>query len=62
MTAVQDMRLSTGLMPVVATFTLFPGVLADQIAAAAAQAGTYATTPLCELANLIDILDQRLHV
>ena len=61
-TAVQDMRLSTGLMPVVATFTLFPGVLADQIAAAAAQAGTYATTPLCELANLIDILDQRLHV
>ncbi|MDO9485891.1 MAG: CbiX/SirB N-terminal domain-containing protein [Actinomycetota bacterium] len=60
--AVQDLAERTGKKPVVATFTLFPGVLADQIAAAAARAGTCATTPLYELPKLIDILDQRLHV
>lgn len=60
--AVQDLRQRTGQVPVVATFTLFPGVLADQIANAAGLAGTYATTPLCQLPNLIDILDQRLGV
>ncbi len=60
--AVQELKQRTGLTPVVATFTLFPGVLADQISAAATHAGTCATTPLCQLPNLIDILDQRLGV
>ncbi|MDP2012974.1 MAG: CbiX/SirB N-terminal domain-containing protein [Actinomycetota bacterium] len=59
---VQDLQQRTGLAPVVATFTLFPGVLTDQISAAATRAGTSATTPLCQLPKLIDILDQRLHI
>ena len=60
--AAKALRERTGRTPVVATFTLFPGILTDQIAAAAARAGTYATKPLCELADLLDILDQRLRV
>ncbi|MDO8732163.1 MAG: CbiX/SirB N-terminal domain-containing protein [Actinomycetota bacterium] len=60
--AVHELQQRTGRTPVVATFTLFPGMLADQISAAAAQAGTCATTPLCQLRKLIDILDQRLGV
>ncbi len=60
--AVQQLRRDTGMEPVVATFTLFPGVLADQVAAAAAQAGTYATTPLCQLPDLIGIVGQRIAV
>ena len=58
--AVTDLQQRTGQRPVVATFTLFPGVLADQIASAAVKAGTCATAPLCQLPNLIDILARRL--
>lgn len=62
LTAVQELRQRTGRIPIVATFTLFPGVLADQISTAATAAGTNATTPLCQLPTLIDILDHRLGV
>lgn len=58
--AARALQSSAGRTPVVATFTLFPGVLADHISTAAARAGTRATPPLCELPDLIDILDQRL--
>ncbi len=60
--AVDELKQRTGRTPMVATFTLFPGVLADQISSAAIAAGTCATTPLYHLPSVIDILDQRLGV
>lgn len=60
MTAAQELQERTKQMPVIATFTLFPGVLADQVQSAAEVIGTRATSPLFQEPALIKILTKRL--
>ena len=55
-----DLQARTGLQPALATFTLFPGVLADQVRAAADALGLTATTPLFQQPALLEILARRL--
>ncbi len=59
-TAAADLQGRTNRQPALATFTLFPGVLADQVQAAADCLGLTATTPLFEQPALLEILTQRL--
>lgn len=58
--AVQHLQERTGRRPHIATFTLFPGVIADQIARAGERCGVGVTTPLCELPALLDLIETRL--
>lgn len=58
--AVAGLRKATGLEPHVVTFTLFPGVIADQVRAAADACGVSATDPLCELPALLSLIETRL--
>jgi len=58
--AVAELLTRTQRRPGIATFTLFPGILADQIAKAASEAGIEATGPLYESPALIEILSLRL--
>ena len=58
--AAVELQERTTQMPMIATFTLFPGVLADQVQSAADAIGTRATTPLFAETALIQILADRL--
>lgn len=58
--AVEELQLRTGLVPTLAIFTLFPGVLADQVLAVAQSLGLPATTPLHDQRALVEILALRL--
>jgi sirohydrochlorin ferrochelatase len=58
--AVAALREATGLAPHVVTFTLFPGVIADQVRDAADACGVQATAPLCELPALLTLIEMRL--
>lgn len=58
--AAEELQLRTGLAPTLAIFTLFPGVLADQVLAVAHSLGVAATTPLYNQAALVEILALRL--
>jgi sirohydrochlorin ferrochelatase len=58
--AVEELQILTGLAPTLAIFTMFPGVLADQVLAVAQSLGLTATTPLYNHAALVEILALRL--
>ncbi len=58
--AIAELRRRTGVEPVVGTFLLFPGILADRITAHAGQATVSA--PLASSAALIDLLVDRISV
>ena len=58
--AVSELHIRTGVTPALATFTLFPGVLADQVAAVAKDLDLTQTTPLFETTELVEILAERL--
>jgi hypothetical protein len=60
--AAHELQDRTNQMPVIVTFTLFPGVLADQVQSAADSIGTRATTPLFQETALIQILADRLSI
>jgi sirohydrochlorin ferrochelatase len=58
--AAAELQARTGGQPAFATFTLFPGVLADQVLAVSAALGFPATTPLFQQPALLEILARRL--
>ncbi|MFA7322899.1 MAG: CbiX/SirB N-terminal domain-containing protein [Candidatus Nanopelagicales bacterium] len=58
--AVADLRGRTDRQPHIATFTLFPGVIADQVKRAGDASGSPVTTPLHELDDLLNVLETRL--
>jgi hypothetical protein len=58
--AAAELHERTGIVPSLATFTLFPGVLADQVLAVSAALGLPATTPLFQQPALLEILARRL--
>lgn len=58
--AIAELRRSTGVEPVVGSFLLFPGILADRIAAHAGDRPV--SRPLASSAALIDLLVDRISV
>ena len=58
--AALELQAQSGVAPAFATFTLFPGVLADQVSTAAQSLGLTSTTPLFAELALIEILALRL--
>lgn len=60
--AAAELQERTNHVPMIATFTLFPGVLADQVLSAANAIGTRATTPVFQETALIEILVDRLSI